>query len=125
LKKIAAHKEINDWQYREILPDARRTLYAISKLNSRLFSLALQEGMIHPRVTAEEIEQWYRRKLGVREPHPLKLTIRPKKTLDQRGSEEEPDENERDKLVSKLRREMDAIGFSVSDRPIAEKRHGD
>lgn len=41
LIKIANHKEINDPQYRDILPDARRTLYAISKLNTKLFNLAL------------------------------------------------------------------------------------
>jgi len=113
LKKIAAHKEINDPQYREIMPDARRTLYQISRLNSKLFLLALDEGMIHPRVTAEEIETWRKRKLGVPNCSPVKLTITRKVP---REDEAEPDEEDRDMLISTFRADLEEVGFHLSDR---------
>jgi hypothetical protein len=99
------------------MPDAR-TLYQISLLKAKLFSMALDEGMIHPRVTAEEIEQWRKRKLRVPDCLPVKLTIRPKKSLKPKDEEDDPDEEARDELIGQFRRAMDAIGFHVSDRNV-------
>jgi hypothetical protein len=126
LKKIANHEKINDPQYRDILPDARRTLYAISRLDSKLFAAALEDGMIHPRVTAEEIEQWRMRRLKAPEILPVKLTIRPKKTIKKQKygepDPEEPDEEERDILISQLRRDLNAIGWHLSDRNVHDPK---
>jgi hypothetical protein len=77
LKKIGECRHLNDESYRDELPHARRTLYEIALLTERQFSEARDDGLIHDRVTAKEIELWRKRKLPRPSYFDVHLRIRP------------------------------------------------
>lgn len=126
LVKIAKHRWINDPEYREILPDARRTLYQISLLGRNsvtgqdLFLEAFEEGIIHRHTTAKEVERWRKRKMECKSDLLIKLTVTEKKKLGR--TEDKPDPEMLDRIISVFGRYADTAGYRVKVTEIISNR---
>jgi hypothetical protein len=126
LIKIGKHPNINDPEYRDILPDARRTLYQISLLGRNsvtgqdLFLEAFEEGIIHRHTTAKEVERWRKRKMECKSDLLIKLTVTEKKKLGR--TEDKPDPEMLDRIISVFGRYADTAGYRVTVNEIISDR---